>query len=264
MEKSMKLALIFVSLFCFLQNTMAANNDAQDDAQDEALLKSQIEKAEAGRKKNEAGLKEWTKRLEFFKKQIDNCKSSPDMKAQCEATDGLSEKALQKEAKKADEQIVIWGEDLDKAKTSLLDLDKIKAKKYQEKVQDIDNAYAAVGRQQTNAKFELVNLGRDIDKIDMGKYVAAKIGLMLNSQAFCDSTVRCQEPKGQAKRKVTPEQLQKEIFTGLDADVFKGTDFWQKAQENRNGGSAPATSTAPAAPAANPAKQAAPPPGAAK
>jgi hypothetical protein len=56
--------------------------------------------------------------------------------------------------------------------------------------------------------------------------------------------VRCTEPKGQATHKVTAEQLQKEIFAGMNAEVFKGVDFWQKSHQ------APA---APATPAAKPA-----------
>jgi len=95
-----------------------------------------------------------------------------------------------------------------------------------------------------NMKFEVSDLGRALDRQWIGNYVAAKMGLMLNSQSFCDSMVRCTEPKGQATKKVSAEQLKKEIFSGMDADLFKGVDFWQKSHE------APATPAAKPAPAA--------------
>lgn len=91
-------------------------------------------------------------------------------------------------------------------------------------------------------RLDFSELGREIDKQTIGKYVAAKMGLMLNSKLFCQSMRRCNEPEGKAENKVKPEQL-KEIFPGLDRDVFKNTDFWSAANKLRSEGApAPAAS----------------------
>lgn len=94
-----------------------------------------------------------------------------------------------------------------------------------------------------NIKFDVADMGRQFDKHDIGQYVAAKMGLMLNSQAFCVAKARCEEPVGQAKKRVSAEQLQQEIFSGMSTDIFKGVDFYQKAHE---GAGAPAASQKPA------------------
>lgn len=82
-------------------------------------------------------------------------------------------------------------------------------------------------------QFKVQDLGRDIDHGALGSYVAAKMGLMLNSQAFCQSQARCNEPKGQAKNRVTPNEM-KEIFPGM-SNIFSDNniDFWQINQQTR-------------------------------
>lgn len=94
-------------------------------------------------------------------------------------------------------------------------------------------AFNKHGLELNNLKFDAQDLGRKIDQMQLGQYVAAKMALMLNSKPFCDSMKRCAEPEGQAKNKVSAEQM-KEIFPGMSADVFKGVDFWQAARTNRS------------------------------
>jgi hypothetical protein len=163
---------------------------------------------------------------------------------------GVLEKALQK----TEEQIELWQDSNAKASKEWSDSDaRAKALQSQvnaKKVAEIDRAYTGInekltqqGMQTLNLKFDVATLGREIDRMEIGKYVAAKMALMLNSQAFCDSKVRCEEPKDKATKKVGSEQL-KELFPGGGMDIFSNVDFWQESRNNRGADKNAATSGA--------------------
>jgi len=124
-------------------------------------------------------------------------------------------------------------------------IDREKTVKAQAKVQDLRLGLSEDALKMLELKFDVNDLGHKIDKMALGQYVAAKMGLALNSRAFCQSIKRCGEPEGQANNKVTPEQM-REIFPGL-GDIFtqQKVDFWQRANQNRNPAPAPASGRLP-------------------
>jgi chromosome segregation ATPase len=256
MEKDMKPTLITFSLVLFAQFSMAGFFDTNYPKE-----YASIEKEKANTQTNIANVK---KKKEYLEKKLATCMSD---RVACSGA-GDDENDIKAEIKNAEASLKSFQSKID-------DLDaKYASKKQEEKdfnTSEQTKKDAAAARKAQiernaaerymnelkknattmkedlwNIKFDVSDMGRKFDKHDIGQYVAAKMGLMLNSQAFCEAKARCDEPKGQAKRRVTAEELQKEIFSGMNTDIFKGVDFYQKSHEGMGTSATPQNSQKPA------------------
>lgn len=87
-------------------------------------------------------------------------------------------------------------------------------------------------------KFNKESLGREMDKLDIGQYLEAKIGLLINSPSFCRVASACSDSKGQpleASQQVTPAQLEREVFKGASKKIFKSDAFIQQSRKASDG-----------------------------
>lgn len=83
-------------------------------------------------------------------------------------------------------------------------------------------------------KFNKETLGREMDKLDIGQYLEAKIGLLVNSPSFCRVASACANSKGQpleASQQVTSAQLESEVFKGSSKKIFKSDAFIQQSRK---------------------------------
>lgn len=194
--------------------------------------------------KNDGQIDQLKKAIESRKKQLQFCQTNYADDPSCGASSQSNEVeklntsiramegtlgALDKQLDEINKQIKAGTDKSNQEKSAAAE---VKRAQETAEVARLQANLAKTGLEMVNLKFGVSDLGRDIDKMQIGQYVAAKMALMLNSQPFCDSMKRCAEPKGQAKNRVTAEQM-KEIFPGLNADIFKNTDFWQAARSNR-------------------------------
>ena len=229
-----------------------AQSESQLSESEKASIRKKIEKLEGQEKKAKAEIEAHKKKLDKIAADFKDCKDNKGWKY-CEDA-GRSESDLKSLEQKTKKSMDAWNDDLKEASEDLKPLrEKMSAdeKRHNDEVMNVlRNNKNEIQNEFLSLKVDRANLGRDIDRMAIGQYVAAKMGLMLNSRAFCESTLRCKEPEGQATHKVTPEKL-KEIFPGLNDD-FNQTDFWQESNKNRSS-SAPKAGAAPTPAAAAPA-----------
>jgi len=245
--------LFFVLVTFILSNSAWSASAPQSPQQRIQNIERQIsdlkEKLNEENPKKEAEIADLNANINIIKDEIASCQKNAPNDPFCRGKVMSSSRLSFKE--KSERQIRIYESDIADHRKSLTDisaeiqkLENDKAALNNAEIQRRKNVAvqemsllqgkaALAGQEIIMAKFNVQDLGREIDKSDIGQYVAAKVGMALNSKAFCDSTLRCDEPKGVATKRVSPEAM-REIFPGMD-DVFtpQKVDFWETANKNR-------------------------------
>ncbi|MGZ5278706.1 MAG: hypothetical protein ACXWC9_02115 [Pseudobdellovibrionaceae bacterium] len=239
-------SMVFLSQLAFAQTQQASQAPLTEA--DKSLARQQIEKAEKKKAKGVEQVKAYTAKLAKIQEDMKACKEKKGWKY-CEEA-GQSESDLKDFEKDTQDLIKAWGKDITEADAAIAPL---KAKMTADERRKTDEVMGVI-RQNRNElqaelsvlKFDRATLGRDIDKMAIGQYVTAKMGLMLNSRAFCESTNRCTKAaEGTPGNYEVSAADMKEIFPDM-AEVLGDAKYWSEANKNRGSGKS-------ATPAAKPA-----------
>jgi hypothetical protein len=248
--------LVSLMAFFYLSTVFAqTRTNANNIDQQITTFQTRMKELQADMDKNSSGKKNWETQLARLRTSLENCQRDGTCAGSSKMAAGIED-----DIRKAEDQIKRWQADYDSSQKAWSSakgqLDTLQAQAAKDRVAAVDRVYDGVRDRLVNerlslmdVKYETATLGRELDKHAIGQYVAAKMGLMLNSQAFCNAKMRCEEPKGTASdaNKVDGNKL-KEIFPDLNAAVFNNVDLWKEARINR-GAEARAT-PAPARPGA--------------
>lgn len=233
--------VLLLSLLLFGQVSFGLGNNADDAGQRQVETQIKLAEAEVKRAKEIVAME--TRSLEKAKKANKDCierYKDDEGKIITNCTKGMASYQLDFQNKiherltKANQALAVAEQKLSESKNSQVQAEQ------RARIDTVDRAVQSTLIDSAKLNADIVEYSKEVDKTKMAKYLMLKMGLLLNSQSFCESKKRCELPRGSTKANgtdyaVDSKELARDIFSSETLeDSFLDLNYWELGQKRRN------------------------------
>jgi len=232
--------ILLLSLLLLGQVSFGLGNNADDAGQRQVETQIKLAEAEVKRAKEIVAME--TRSLERAKKANKDCieRYKDEDKIITNCTKGMASYQLDFQNKiherltKANQALAVAEQKLSESKNSQVQAEQ------RARIDVVDRAVQSTLIDSAKLNADIVEYSKEVDKTKMAKYLMLKMGLLLNSQSFCESKKRCELPRGSTKANGTDyaidsKELARDIFSSETLeDSFLDLNYWDLGQKRRN------------------------------
>lgn len=232
--------ILLLSLLLLGQVSFGLGNNADDAGQRQVETQIKLAEAEVKRAKEIVAME--TRSLERTKKANKDCieRYKDEDKIITNCTKGMASYQLDFQNKiherltKANQALAVAEQKLSESKNSQVQAEQ------RARIDVVDRAVQSTLIDSAKLNADIVEYSKEVDKTKMAKYLMLKMGLLLNSQSFCESKKRCELPRGSTKANGTDyaidsKELARDIFSSETLeDSFLDLNYWDLGQKRRN------------------------------